>query len=182
MAQFFISFDKEIGLDFGGITREWITLAIKDIFDPLKGLFITSSNGVTLLPNPKSYLIPSHLVHFRHAGRLVAKGLIENLDLEIDLTRSFLKHILKRTLYISDLEDIDPEEAKSLHWILENGVEELEMTFCVDRDFFGKIETHDLIENGRNITVTNSNKKQFVKLMAAYKMTEEVKQQIQSFI
>ena len=26
--------EKEIGLDFGGLSREWLSLAIKDIFDP----------------------------------------------------------------------------------------------------------------------------------------------------
>jgi hypothetical protein len=32
--------------------------------------------------------------------------------MEVDLTRSMLKHILKKTLYIKDMEDIDPEQSK----------------------------------------------------------------------
>lgn len=96
-------------MDFGGLTKEWINLVIKDILDPAKGLFKTSSNKVTLMPNPKSYLVPSHLDHFELVGKLIAKGLIEGLDIEVDFTRSFLKHILRKTLYIKDLEDIDPE-------------------------------------------------------------------------
>lgn len=43
---------NEEGIDIGGITREWITLAIKEIFDPNFGLFIFSSNKVTLQPSP----------------------------------------------------------------------------------------------------------------------------------
>ena len=51
----------------------------------------------------------------------------------INFTRSFLKHILKRTLYIVDLEDIDPDEAKNLLWILGNNVDELHLNFTIDR-------------------------------------------------
>ncbi|KRX02286.1 HECT-domain-containing protein [Pseudocohnilembus persalinus] len=182
LGKLYITFENEEGLDFGGLTREWLTLAIKEILDPQKGLFITSSNGITLMPNPNSSIIPSNLHHFRQAGRLVAKGLIEGLELEVDLTRSFLKHLLKRNLYIKDLEDIDPEQANSMQWILENDVDQLELTHCIDNEFLGKIETIDLIENGREILVTNENKKQFVKLVAAYKMTEEVKDQTKEFI
>mmetsp|Transcript_120 Transcript_120/g.21 ORF Transcript_120/g.21 Transcript_120/m.21 type:complete len:81 (+) Transcript_120:335-577(+) len=64
LGKFYITFEKEEGLDFGGLTREWITLAIKDVLDPAKGLFVTSANGVTLRPNPKSHIIPGHLNHF----------------------------------------------------------------------------------------------------------------------
>ena len=34
------------------------------------------------------------------------------VQMEVDLTRSLLKHILQKTLYIKDMEDIDPEQAK----------------------------------------------------------------------
>lgn len=80
----------------GGLTREWIVLALKDILDPQKGLFKLSSNGVTIQPHPHSFLVPNHLTHFRYAGRLIAKGLIDKLDLEVDFNKSFLKHILRK--------------------------------------------------------------------------------------
>jgi len=63
-----------------------------------------------------------------------------------------------------------------MHWILENNVEDLDFTFTQDRDFFGEYETHELIPDGAKTIVNNENKKQFVKLTAAYKMTEEVKE------
>jgi len=70
-------------------------LALTDILDPAKGLFKLSSNNVALQPSPHSFLVPNHLTHFRYAGRLIAKGLIEKLDFEVDFTKSFLKHILR---------------------------------------------------------------------------------------
>lgn len=42
-------------------------------------------------------------------GRIIAYVLLKGLEVEIDFTKSFLKHIFKKDLYITDLDDIDPE-------------------------------------------------------------------------
>jgi hypothetical protein len=48
----------------------------------------------------------------------------ENWLLEINFTKSFLKHMLGALLYVEDLEDIEPDTAKGLLWILKNYVDE----------------------------------------------------------
>lgn len=40
---------------------------------------------------------------------------------EVDFSRSFLKHMLGKDLYISDLEDIDETALKALNDILNDG-------------------------------------------------------------
>ena len=53
--------------------------------------------------------------------------------MEINFTKSFLKHILGATLYVEDLEDIEPYTAKGLLWILENEVgDELGFSFTYE--------------------------------------------------
>jgi hypothetical protein len=56
------------------------------------------------------------------------------------LTKSFLKHILGATLYVQDLEDIDPSIANGLIWILENKIveDELSMMFTYEKECLGK--------------------------------------------
>ena len=54
--------------------------------------------------------------------------------------------------------------------------------FSFERDNFGKIEVHDLIENGRNISVTNENKKEYVEKICYAKMAQDIKEQIQQFL
>ena len=44
-------------------------------------------------------------------------------------TRAFYKHILGKSLNIYDMEDIDPKYFKSLKWILENDIKELDFNF-----------------------------------------------------
>lgn len=116
-------------------------------------------------------------------------------------TRAFYKHILGKPLNIYDMEDIDPQYFKNLKWILENDIKDLEFTFrfnyffilvkfqnikfyflSIERDNFGKLEVHDLIENGRNVMVTNENKKLYVEKVCYAKMAQDIKDQIESFL
>ena len=47
-------------------------------------------------------------------GRIISFALIKNINVEVDLTRSLLKHIFKKDLYIADLDDFDTELSKNL--------------------------------------------------------------------
>ncbi len=116
------------------MAREWVNLALKDVLDPKKGFFVVSSNKITIQPSPLSYFIPDHLLHFRFVGRLVGLALTNKIDFEIDLTRSFLKHILKKPLYISDFEDFDTQVGRNLLWILENDIKDSFIMYCVQNN------------------------------------------------
>lgn len=62
--------------------------------------------------------MPNHLEIFHRLGVFIGKALKEGWLLEVNFTKSFLKHILGATLYVEDLDDIDPYTAKGLMWIL----------------------------------------------------------------
>jgi DNA mismatch repair ATPase MutL len=49
-------------------------------------------------------------------------------------------------------------------------------------DDFGKMKVVELIENGRNVDVTNGNKMEYVRLFTYAKMANEIKEQIESFL
>ena len=115
-------FSGEIGLDYGGVSREWLTLIVKEIINPNLGLFELSANKRTFQPSRNSRIIPNHLSYFTKFGMIVGKAMQENWLLELNLSKSFLKHLLGSTLYVEDLEDIDPETTKSLKWMLDNDI------------------------------------------------------------
>lgn len=78
-----------------------------------------------------------------------------------------------------DLESIDPEYHKSLVWMLENSIEGIiDLTFSVERESFGELTVVDLMENGRNIAVTDENKHLYLKLVAEFRLAIETKSQI----
>ena len=177
-----IVFEGEEGIDYGGITREWLSLLNKELFDPNFGLFKLSANRVSYQPNPLSYVIPDHLTHFREVGRLIGKVILDNLNIEVNFVQSFLKHIIGQTLYIKDLSSIDPDLCKNLEWILENDVKDLDLTFAYDLDYFDVPKTIELIENGQNLRVNEFNKKEYVKQMCYAKMASEIKAQTEAFL
>lgn len=66
--------------------------------DPNKGFFIFTQNRVSMQPNRLSNLIPNHLLHFQYFGRLLAKSFLDGFTPSIDLTCSFIKHIVGKYL------------------------------------------------------------------------------------
>lgn len=102
--------------------------------------------------------------------------MIDGYHTSLQLTKSLLKHILKKDVYVQDLEDIDPELSKNLLWILENEVEGLDLDFTFTIKKFGMSKEIELKEDGANILVDESNKKEYVKLIARYKMMDEIKE------
>lgn len=73
-----------------------------------------------------------------------------------------------------DFEDYDPDYFRTLKWILENDVNDLEMDFSYQHEVFGKKQIWELKQNGKNIAVTNENKAEYVRLISELKMTEEI--------
>lgn len=81
------------------------------------------------------------------------------------------------------METLDLEYYKSLVWMLENNIDDvITETFSVEVDEFGAKHTIDLINNGRNIPVTNENKQDYVRHMVDHRLLHSVNDQINNFL
>lgn len=91
-----------LGVDWGGVRREWFELICAALFDPGNGLFASfgESQQALVHPNPKR---PPHLKlkHYEFAGRIVGKCLYESALggsyrqlVRARFTRSFLAQII----------------------------------------------------------------------------------------
>ncbi len=56
------------------------------------------------------------------------------------------------------------------------------MYFCVDVDYFGKIEQKELVAGGIDIKVTNENKLDYLEKVGKFKMYDCIKEQVDSFL
>lgn len=179
-----VRFYDEEGMDAGGVTREWFSVLARQMFDPNYALFITSAaDKLTYQPNRDSAVNPDHLSFFKFVGRVIGKAIYDGRLLDAYFTRSFYKHILGRTVDYRDVEALDPEYYKSLVWILENDITDIfDLTFSMETDFFGTKETIDLKPDGRNIPVTEANKREYVTLVTEQKLTTAIKDQINAFV
>ena len=179
-----IVFAGEEGVDAGGLTREWYQILAREIFNPNWGLFQLAPSGEACYePNKHSSINPEHLTYFRFVGRLIGKALYDGVLLDAYFTRPIYKHLLGQPLTFEDMEGVDPDYYKNLKWMLENDIEGiLELNFSDTQNFFGETKTVDLIKNGRNVSVTNVNKLDYVNLITAFRMTDAVKDQLEAFI
>ncbi|KLJ12683.1 E3 ubiquitin-protein ligase HUWE1 [Blastomyces silverae] len=179
-----IRFHGEEGVDAGGVTREWFQVLARGMFNPNYALFIpVASDRTTFHPNRLSGVNQEHLMFFKFIGRIIGKALYEGRVLDCHFSRAVYKRILGKSVSIKDMETLDLEYYKSLVWMLENDITDI-MTedFSVESDDFGEKQTIDLVENGRNIPVTQENKEEYIQRVVEYRLVSSVKDQLDNFL
>ncbi|XP_014227997.1 E3 ubiquitin-protein ligase Nedd-4 isoform X1 [Trichogramma pretiosum] len=179
-----IEFEGEVGLDYGGLAREWFFLLSKEMFNPYYGLFEYSAmDNYTLQINPFSGVCnEEHLNYFKFIGRIAGMAVYHGKLLDAFFIRPFYKMMLSKTIDLKDMESVDSEYYNSLLWIKENDPSELELTFCVDEDSFGHTSQRELKTNGANIPVTNENKDEYIQLVIQWRFVSRVQEQMNAFL
>ncbi|KAI1233698.1 hypothetical protein IHE44_0004139, partial [Lamprotornis superbus] len=174
-----VKFRGEEGLDYGGVAREWLYLLCHEMLNPYYGLFQYSTDNIYMLQiNPDSSINPDHLSYFHFVGRIMGLAVFHGHYINGGFTVPFYKQLLGKPIQLSDLESVDPELHKSLVWILENDITPvLDHTFCVEHNAFGRILQHELKPNGRNIPVTEENKKEYVRLYVNWRFMRGIEAQ-----
>lgn len=178
-----IKFDGEDGLDYGGVSREFFFLLSHEMFNPFYCLFEYSAHdNYTLQINPHSGINPEHLNYFKFIGRILGLAIFHRRFLDAYFIVSFYKMILKKKITLSDLESVDADYHRSLHWMLDNPIEDVvDETFSAVEDKFGEMVTVDLKPGGGDIPVTDENKKEYVDLMTEWRISKRVEEQFKAF-
>jgi len=181
-----IVFDEEVGLDYGGLTREWFYSLSKEIFNPYYGLFEYSTiDDYTLQVNPNSGLFNEHhLSWFQFIGRVAGMAIYHGKLLEAFFIRPFYKMILNKKILLSDMESVDSEYYTGLKWIEENDPDGLETYFQVEENVeaFGQTTYHDLKPGGEDIAVTNENKHEYIELVIKWRFVDRVQAQMKAIM
>uniref|UniRef100_A0A7S2UH98 HECT-type E3 ubiquitin transferase n=1 Tax=Attheya septentrionalis TaxID=420275 RepID=A0A7S2UH98_9STRA len=180
---------REAGVDVGGLFKEFWTDLSNMAFDPNFALFrATEGAGNCMYPNPSS--LQAHgsdsIVLFEFLGRILGKALYEGITIQPQFAHfflSFLRGDYNFLHMLPDLSTMDPQLYNNLMFLktYEGDAADLCLTFTVANDDFGRNDEIELIPNGANIEVTNSNKQRYIGLMAKYHVCDKVKQQSQAF-
>lgn len=179
-----IKFDGEEGLDYGGVSREFFFLLSHEMFNPFYCLFEYSAHdNYTIQINPNSGINPEHLNYFKFIGRVVGLGVFHRRFLDAFFVGALYKMMLRKKVVLQDMEGVDSEVYNSLKWILENSIDGiLDLTFNVDDERFGELVVVDLKPNGREIEVTDENKKEYVELYTQWRIADRVQEQFKAFM
>ena len=178
-----ITFTGEMGLDYGGVSREWFSLLTTEIFNPYFGLFEYSAiDNYTLQINPHSGLCnEDHLQWFHFIGRVAGMAVFHKKLINGFFIRPFYSMMLGKTPTLKDMESVDIEYFNSLTWIKENDPSVLCHTFEVDDNVFGEALSKELIPNGADIEVSEENKMEYIRLVIEWRFVSRVRDQMEAF-
>ncbi|KAL0279413.1 UNVERIFIED_CONTAM: hypothetical protein PYX00_000980 [Menopon gallinae] len=179
-----VEFEGDVGLDYGGLAREWFFLLSKEMFNPYYGLFeYSATDNYTLQINPHSGMCnEEHLNYFKFIGRIAGMAVYHGKLLDAFFIRPFYKMMLGKTIDLKDMESVDAEYYNSLLWIKENDPNGLELTFALDEDSLGIMSQRELKPGGANIPLTNENKNEYISLVIQYHIVTRVKEQMDAFL
>lgn len=175
-----IEFVNEPGVDGGGLKKEWFLLLTKELFDPSKKLF--------------SYYNPSNLCYFSIStvnneelyylvGAVLGLAIYNSTILDLKLPRALYKKLLGHKVTLDDFTQLDQNAGKGLKklLLLEN-VEELSIYFEVSfKDVEGQLITHELITDGSNVLVNDTNKYEYVERYLNFFLSDICKSRFDSF-
>ncbi len=111
-------------------------------------------------------------INFELLGILLGLAIYNETILPLKFPLAVYKKLKKKgnqisvfdELSLDDLQEFEPELYTTLRNILYTDCDEIDMgvNFTVNYEIFGEVKTSELIPNGANITVNNSNKQYFV--------------------
>ncbi|KAI9851482.1 MAG: hypothetical protein M1838_003557 [Thelocarpon superellum] len=178
-----IKFDGEDGLDYGGLSREFFFLLSHEMFNPFYCLFEYSAHdNYTLQINPHSGINTEHLNYFKFIGRVVGLAIFHRRFLDAFFIGALYKMTLRKPVNLADMEGVDMTYYNSLTKMLEIDVSDLDMTFSTEDERFGEQLEIDLKPGGRDIPVTNENKKEYIDLLIEWRIQKRVEEQFNAFI
>ncbi|KAL4371494.1 hypothetical protein HN51_015998 [Arachis hypogaea] len=167
----------EAGLDYGGLSKEFLTDLSKAAFAPEYGLFSqTSTSDRLLIPTASARYLDNGLQMIEFLGRIVGKALYEGILLDYSFSHVFVQKLLGRYSFLDELSTLDPEIYRNLLYVknYEGDVKELCLDFTVTEESFGKRHVIELKSGGKDISVTNENKLQYIHAMADYKLNIQI--------
>jgi len=148
-------------------------------------LFTLAKNGTTYSINQDSgrYNM-DHLRQFEFIGKIMAKAIYDGMMLDCYFSRIIYKLITNTPISYHDMEDYDPQFFKSIKILLENDYtgKDTYLTYSYNHDNFGQMEIVDLIENGRNVDVTENNKFDYVQKLCSAKLYDNIKPQVEALL
>ncbi|KAI0284136.1 HECT-domain-containing protein [Russula brevipes] len=161
--------EKEMGIDGGGVFKEFFTDLSKEVFDSDRGLWL--------------FLQAHSLNWYRFIGRILGKALYEGILVDVAFAGFFLAKWLGRQSFLDDLASLDPDLYQGLIFLkhYHGNPEELSLNFTIVDEEFGATRTVDLKPNGSNIPITRDNRLEYILRVSHYRLTKQIKQQSGAF-
>ena len=184
-----IKFVGEEGIDEGGVKKEWFQLLVKELFDAKYGMF--STDHANRLQWFVPAVQPDEYPMFELLGKVLGLAVYNAVILDLHFPSIVYKKLMGGVgSSLDDLAQVKPDLARGLKQVLEYepkvSGESVEGVFGLNfrityESMFEHLETHDLIENGNDIVVTEENRKQYVELYTDFILNKSIERQFERF-
>uniref|UniRef100_A0A8C6TYV2 HECT and RLD domain containing E3 ubiquitin protein ligase 3 n=1 Tax=Neogobius melanostomus TaxID=47308 RepID=A0A8C6TYV2_9GOBI len=177
-----VIFDGEEAVDAGGVTKEFFLLLLKELMDPVYGMFTHYKDSNLLWFSDKCF-VESNWFHL--IGILCGLAIYNSTVVDLHFPLALYKKLLKVSPTLEDFKELSPTEARSLQQLLDydgNDVEEtFLLNFAIIRENYGMTEIKELVPGGENISVDKHNRKEFVDAYLRYVFSDSVSEQYNAF-
>ncbi|CAI5759573.1 unnamed protein product [Candida verbasci] len=193
--EFYNEYGPEVGIDGGGITKEFLTSVVNEGFKPGDLFKETSENQ--LYPDAKIYeklflkidadKQQENLQYLRFLGMIVGKCLYENVLINVSFAPFFLNKWCNENLKnsINDLNYLDSELFKNLIKLTQMSskeIDQLDLNFSLSEKIDKQIYNFELIPNGHNQQVTSMNILNYIHQLSNFKLNQCLKIQSNYFL
>ncbi|XP_071391939.1 probable E3 ubiquitin-protein ligase HERC3 isoform X1 [Centroberyx affinis] len=177
-----VIFDGEEAVDAGGVTKEFFLLLLKELMDPVYGMFTHYTESNLLWFSDKCFVEHNwfHLI-----GIICGLAIYNSTVVDLHFPLILYKKLLDVAPKLEDLKELSPTEGRSLQQLLDYDGDDVEETFCLNfaitRENYGLTEVKELIPGGESITVDKNNRKEFVEAYLRYVFTDSVSELYSAF-
>uniref|UniRef100_A0ABI7Z519 HECT domain-containing protein n=1 Tax=Felis catus TaxID=9685 RepID=A0ABI7Z519_FELCA len=164
-----VIFDGEEAVDAGGVTKEFFLLLLKELLNPIYGMF-TYYQDSNLLWFSDTCFVEHNWFHL--IGITCGLAIYNSTVVDLHFPLALYKKLLNVKPGLEDLKELSPTEGRSLQELLDYPGEDIEETFCLNfticRESYGVIEQKKLIPGGDKVTVRKENRQEFVDAYVNY--------------
>lgn len=195
-----VEFVGEPGIDAGGLRKEWFMLLTKTLFDPRTSLFVyvpesrliwfsNSAQNEASIPDKETMEL------YYLFGVVMALAIFNSTILNLHFPKALYKKICGEPLKFDDYAEIYPETAQNLQKLLEYDGDDFSEVFALNFETtfindmweinpknIKKYNTVELCANGKNMSVTSSNKEEYVKLWIDFYLNKNISTTFEKFL
>ncbi|XP_035461634.1 probable E3 ubiquitin-protein ligase HERC4 isoform X1 [Scophthalmus maximus] len=164
-----VIFVGEEAVDAGGVRKEFFLLIMKELLDPKYGMFRYYEESRLIWFSNKTF---EDIDLFNLIGLICGLAIYNLTIVELNFPVALYKKLLKRRPTLDDLKELMPDVGRSLQHLLDYTEDDLEETFCLNftitEENYGATEVLELVPNGEDINVNESNRQDFVHAYVDY--------------
>uniref|UniRef100_A0A6Q2XX91 HECT domain-containing protein n=1 Tax=Esox lucius TaxID=8010 RepID=A0A6Q2XX91_ESOLU len=177
-----VIFVGEEAVDAGGVRKEFFLLIMRELLDPKYGMFRYYEESRLIWFANKTF---EDIDLFHLVGVICGLAIYNLTIVELHFPVALYKKLLKRKPTLEDVKELMPDVGRNLQQLLDYTEDDVEEIFCLNFTItvenFGATEVLELVPNGLDISVDNSNRSEFVAAYVDYIFNRSVAPLFEAF-